>query len=175
MRQERVARTFGLGVAAGILAAGVAVAQPSEAQPPAPAAVQTEQAATASATEVEAVPLEAIELLILDPADQRAVLRIGSGAPVVVEPEDSIERTRAIVESVTGDKLVVAYTTDEEPPARLTAWIYKDRSGKNRSRVQYLDPRAPVEPLPTQPLYLEQIPEDAPEPTGPMPPPPPGS
>ncbi len=124
------------------------------------------------ADQAESIPLEEIELLILDPADQRAVLRVGEGPLVVVKPKGAIKGTRAVVESVAGDKLVVAYTTAEEPPSRVTAWIYRDRAGKTESQVRYLDPRAPVEPPSTRPLVIEQIPEGAPEPTGPIPPPP---
>jgi hypothetical protein len=153
-------------LAASLLLAGATAAQP---QAPAGETPAEPRPAEESAAAEKPVPLEDVEVILLDAADQRAVLRVGDRPLIVVGPDDEIPGTSATVLSVAADKLVVQ-TVTPDPPMRVTAWIHREGGHGKGPRVQYLDPRVPVEPPDQVPIVVEQIPEGAPEPTGPKPP-----
>ncbi len=157
-----------------LTASAGAVAQDAAAQETGAEASEPEAAGEGSASgrpPAAHLPLAAVELVLLDTADQRAVLRVGDGPLQIVGPGDEIAGTLATARSVAAGKLVVEVSLpQEQPPIRLTAWIFLERPDQGGSRVQYLDPRLPIEMPDSMPVVIEQVPEGSPEPTGPVPP-----
>lgn len=87
--------------------------------------------------------LEAYAVMVLSPADGRAVVKSADGKMQVVQAGDRLEGSKAVVVQVLADKLVLelALMSDEHPGRKDMIWLYKAVEG--RSHVQHLQ-RAPT-------------------------------
>ncbi len=94
-------------------------------------------------------PLEALTVVALAPLDERAVVRLPGGELLVVEVDDPLPQTAAVVAEVLADRLVVEEEVEADPPRRRRVWIFKPEKLGARSRVVVLDPTPP--PLPPVP------------------------
>ena len=83
--------------------------------------------------------LPAIVLEALDPASQRAVVRVGTQPPQVVKPGSTLADTTVVIRQVSEKKLVA-----EGPPGfdgrRPVLWVHPPRRAGEASRVQCLRP-----------------------------------
>ncbi len=91
-----------------------------------------------------AAGLEQVVLLATDPAEHRAVLRVGDDGELrLLAPGEPIEGTGGIVERVLADRLVVIETAGD-PERRRVAWIYLRDRAAGVPHIRYLEGRAPA-------------------------------
>jgi len=106
-----------------------------------------------AASEEVTHPLEAFTVLALAPLDERAVVRLPGGELLVVEVDDPLPRTTAVVAKVLADRLVVEEEVAGES-RRRQVWIFKPEKLGARSRVVTLDPTPPPLPPVTKPQII---------------------
>ncbi len=94
-----------------------------------------------------------VVLLATDPAERKAVMRVGDGELQVLEPGDAIEGTGAVLDRVLAGRVVVRETLDEEMRRLRRAWIYPRDRAAGVAHIRYLEPsiRAPAAARPPPP------------------------
>lgn len=95
--------------------------------------------------------LEEVVLLAIDPAERRAVLRVGDGELQILAPNEPIEGTSATVERVLADRLVVQETTGEQQKRSRIAWIYPRDRATGVPHIRYLERSVNAPATPAQP------------------------
>ncbi len=94
--------------------------------------------------------LEQVVVVATDPAEHRAVLRVDDGELLLLAPGESIEGTRAVVEQVLADRIVVVETAGA-PGRRRVAWIYLRDRAEGAPHIRYLESRAQPTGSPARP------------------------
>lgn len=102
--------------------------------------------------------LEDLTVMALGPLDGRAVVKLPDGKMQVLKLGDTIPDTKATVQQVLTDKLVVEETIEKEgkPKVKQTVWILKPTKVGEKSLVQRLDREGPP-PTPIVKPGLGQI------------------
>ncbi len=86
--------------------------------------------------------LEQVALVVTDPAERKAVLRVAGGSLQVLAPGELIEGTGATVERVLADRVAVSEITGEPRRRKRGAWIYARDRGPGVLHVRYFEWRA---------------------------------